>query len=256
MGLTIVTVVKNDASGLERTLRSIDRQDAAARLLVMDGGSSDTTIDVIETWARPLSIEVESQQDSGPYDAMNKAIAKLADDDLVWFVNAGDTLLGDDAISTALKVTSRTNFAWGFGPHQIVETSGKPRRIVRGRPFSVNNFAYGQTPICHQAVISRISCLREVGCFNLAYPIAADYRSLIQLGLRWAPMQWDEVLVQYQAGGISDRNLQRTIREQSEARRAILSPVGSHLVADHVYDLRRKVRYLARQSLMRIGFVD
>ena len=201
-------------------------------------------------------MEVESKADLGPYDAMNRAIAKLEGNDLVWFINAGDILVGDEAISTAIRFTNATDFAWGFGPHQVIEVTGKPRRTVRGKPFSVHNLAYGLTPICHQAVIARISYLREVGCFNLAYPIAADYQCLILLGLRWAPMQWDEVLVQYRAGGISDRNLQRTIWEQSEARRAILAPVGSNLVADRIYDLRRKVRYLARQSLVRIGFVD
>lgn len=253
MGLVIVTVVKNDPEGLNYTLASIDRQDARIRVIVMDGGSTDTTLEVIDQWRPSLAMEVESQPDLGPYDAMNKALARLDDGDLVWFVNAGDALLGDDAVSTALELTEATDFSWGFGPHQVIETTGEPRRIVRGEPFTIRNFAYGRTPICHQAVITRVSCLRDVGGFDLQYPIAADYRSLLLLGQRWQPKQWGDVLVRYRAGGISDRDLSSTINEQGYVRRKVLQPRGSSVILDHLHDTKRQIRNGVRQILLSIG---
>ena len=253
MGLVIVTVVKNDPDGLNHTLASIDRQDAPIRVIVMDGGSNDTTLEIIDQWQTSLAMEVESQPDLGPYDAMNRALAKLEDDDRVWFINAGDALLADDAISTALELTKASDFSWGFGPHQVIEATGEPRRTVRGEAFTIQNFAYGRVPICHQAVITRVSSLRDVGGFDLRYPIAADYRSLLLLGQRWQPKQWGDVLVQYRAGGISDRHLSSTIHEQGNVRREILELQGGSVIWDHLHDAKRQLRNGVRQILVSIG---
>lgn len=253
MGLVIVTVVKNDPEGLDYTLASIRRQDAKVRLLIMDGASTDTTLEVIKSWGASLPMDVESKPDSGPYDAMNRAIAKLEDDDLVWFINAGDGLVGDSAISTALELTLHTDFTWGFGPHQIIESTGEPRRVIRGQSFTVRTFAYGRTPICHQAVIARAFCLRAVGGFDMRYPIAADYQTLLLLGNRWKPRQWSDVLVEYRAGGISDRHLSATILEQGRVRREILGIKGGALFIDRLHDANRLVRNGARQVLLHTG---
>lgn len=253
MGLTIVTVVKDDPDGLRFTLSSIQRQTGRARFLIMDGGSREATHDVLHQWSSTLDMEVESATDSGPYDAMNRALVKLDASDLVWFINSGDALIGDDALVVAERLTHGIDFSWGFGPHQVIEASGEPRRVVRGQPFSLANFAYGRTPICHQAVIARVSCLRAVGGFDPVYPIVADYKSLLLLGKRWTPMQWNDVLVQYRAGGLSDRNLSQTIQEQGRARREVLAPHGLSRFRDRAHDVRRQGKRLARAAIGGLG---
>ena len=250
MGLNIITVVKNDATGLKFTLESVTRQDAHVPLLIMDGGSTDSTLEVAAQFSLSLPLQVRSEPDDGPYDAMNRAINLHSESDLIWFVNAGDALVGNQAISAALSLTAAKGFKWGFGPHHVIEESGEFRRTVPGRPFSIWNFAYGRTPICHQAVIARASALREVGGFDLNFPIAADYRSLLLLGSKYTPMQWKQVLVQYRAGGISDRDLPATIREQGEIRRRVLAPGGVRMAFDHIYDGYRLTRHQIRSQLV------
>lgn len=253
MRLTIVTVVKNDSAGVNCTLASIALQDSAVRVLVIDGGSTDGSLDTIHDWRTSLLLDVTSELDAGPYDAMNKALARLNDDDLVWFVNAGDALHGKRAVSQAMQLTRQPNFAWGFGPHRVVEDDGKLRRIVRGSPYSLANHAYGRTPICHQAVVARVACLNQVGRFDTRYPIAADFRALLMLGERWRPEQWEAALINYRAGGISDRNLSTTIKEQGRIRREILKPRGSSLVLDHLHDSKRLARNNVRNLAIQIG---
>jgi glycosyltransferase involved in cell wall biosynthesis len=251
--LTIVTVVKNDPEGLRCTLASIKRQKAQSRVLVMDGGSTAETLGVIEEWRSLIPLEVETQPDKGPYDAMNRSLVKLDVDDLVWFVNAGDVLIGEDSISRAQRLTCVEGFTWGFGPHQVIEASGEVRRTVRAWPFTPDRFAYGRSPICHQAVISRVSCLRDVGGFDVSYPIAADFKALLLMGKRWQPAEWADVLVQYRAGGISDRHLPQTIREQGTIRREVLKPPSFALMGDVLYDAYRLTRHRARAALRAMG---
>ena len=253
MGLTIVTVVKDDPLGLDATLASIDRQSVNTRMIVMDGGSGADTIDVAQGWQQRIGIELRSEPDRGPYDAMNKALLLLDGVERVWFVNAGDTLRGSDALERAMDLTRDPEFTWGFGPHSVLETTGEFRRIETGQMYSLPNHAYGKTPICHQAVIVRVSCLRQVGGFDLGYPIAADYRSLLLLGKQWQPKYWGDVLVEYRAGGISDRHLSATIREQGRVRREVLQPQGGSRILDHLYDTRRLLRHSARHVLIRGG---
>lgn len=253
MTLTIVTVVKDDPSGLDATLSSIQGQSVSPNLLIVDGGSRDATLHVVQTWQESLTFQFMSEPDKGPYHAMNKALHKLGDEDLIWFVNAGDTLHGRDALERAINLTQDANFVWGFGPHRVCEVTGEFRRVEIGQEYSLTNHAYGITPICHQAVIARASILRQVGGFDARYPIAADYRSLLLLGKRWTPKQWSDVLVEYRAGGISDRDLNSTIREQGRIRREILQPRGESLVLDYLYDAKRLLRNRARQLALRAG---
>ena len=63
--------------------------------ILIDGGSSDETRDIIARYQERLSIVV-SELDAGPYDGMNKGIGK-ATGDVLGVLNADDRY-GDDAV--------------------------------------------------------------------------------------------------------------------------------------------------------------
>lgn len=246
--LWIVTVVRNDRSGLRATMESISRQSQRPNLLIIDGDSDDGTTEDARRWASRLHGEYLSEPDQGPYDAMNKALQLLPYDARVWFINAGDLLLPDDAVATAERHTGHEGFTWGFGPHLVIEKDGAERRIVRGVAYSLANHAYGRTPICHQAVIARVGRLRDFGGFDLTFPIAADYKLLLQIGTELRPSVWPEVLVAYRAGGISDRALRLTIREQRLVRHQIQLLRHENQVWDALHQVR-EASYNANRHL-------
>lgn len=102
--VSIVTVVRNDAPGLARTLASVAAQDYANRqMVVIDGGSTDGTLETLRQHATVIDIWV-SEPDEGIYHAMNKGVA-LADGEWLLFMNAGDEFAGADALSSAVAVT-------------------------------------------------------------------------------------------------------------------------------------------------------
>ena len=90
--VTIVTVVRNAVDEIEDTLKSVAAlKMPAVEYVVMDGGSTDGTVDLIRKYAGQIDHWV-SQPDAGIYDAMNRALP-LAHGDYVLNMNAGDRLL-------------------------------------------------------------------------------------------------------------------------------------------------------------------
>ena len=90
--ITIITVVYNNVSHLQKTLNSIYKQNYKNyELIVIDGGSKDGTLNIIKKNSSKINFWI-SEKDKGIYDAFNKGL-KLAKGDYVGFVNSDDILL-------------------------------------------------------------------------------------------------------------------------------------------------------------------
>jgi hypothetical protein len=220
--LTIVTVVKNDELGLNRTCESLCRQSRHANYLIIDGASTDGTQALGLSWAEKLNGRFISEVDQGPYSAMNKALGLLEREDYVWFVNAGDLLPSDTTTEYVLERINKEPPVWGFGSCIIAERDGTIRKQTKVIRPSVERIAYGQTPICHQTVVAKVGAIRELGGFDVNYRIAADFKLNLLMAQRFEPEIWDRPIAIYSAGGISDTNLQRTRSEQILVRREVL----------------------------------
>lgn len=158
--LTVVTVVFNDAHGLERTL------DSAAAILdeveywVIDGSTSGDVRDLISGRSDPR-IHLLSEPDDGLYDAMNKGLDR-ATGDYVLFMNAGD------------------QFQPGFDPSAFLSGDGKEDRILVG--YSIERFD-DRDAYLRPAVGSERSGLHAPAHQATAYPKAAYAVNRYQQGL-------------------------------------------------------------------------
>lgn len=100
--VSVITVVYNDVRNIRRTMESFFAQTWAEKeYIVIDGGSTDGTVDVIREYADKLSYWC-SEKDHGIYDAMNKGISHCSGD---WInvLNSGDVYAGVSAIETVLS---------------------------------------------------------------------------------------------------------------------------------------------------------
>ena len=87
--VSVITVVYNDVGHIRETIESFFSQTWEDKeYIVIDGGSTDGTIDIIKEYANRISYWI-SEPDKGMYDAMNKGILK-ANGDWINILNSGD----------------------------------------------------------------------------------------------------------------------------------------------------------------------
>ena len=110
--VSIVTVCLNSCSTIEATLNSVRSQSyAAIEHVVIDGGSTDGTAEVVKTFAPSYFV---SEADNGIYYAMQKGV-DVARGDVVFFLNSGDTFYDSEVVSDVIDFFSKTGCDAVFG---------------------------------------------------------------------------------------------------------------------------------------------
>ena len=114
MKISVITVCYNEAATIEKTLESIFNQTYQnIEFIVIDGGSTDGTLDIIEKYKDKIAYFV-SEPDEGIYNAMNKGI-KASSGEVLYFLNANDTLYSDDVLETVVSVFEKGNYDFVYG---------------------------------------------------------------------------------------------------------------------------------------------
>src|SRR4051794_30781525 len=91
--ISVITVVYNNKKGIAKTIDSVIAQNyPAIEYIIIDGGSTDGTVDIINGYGYESGItKFISENDSGIYDAMNKGI-RNATGEIIGLINSGDHL--------------------------------------------------------------------------------------------------------------------------------------------------------------------
>lgn len=177
--ISVVTVVYNSAALIENTVKSIINQSYShIEYIVVDGGSTDGTIDILNRYKKNISTLI-SEPDRGIYDAMNKGIS-LASGDFVVFINSGDKFSSPDILE---KIFSDPNAAQAdviYGDTDITDSDGNIIHSRRHRPperLNWKSFKRGML-VCHQSFIARRNLIDS---YDLTYRYAADFDWCIRI---------------------------------------------------------------------------
>ncbi len=176
-------MVKNDRTGIEKTIASVAGQDYEnIEYIIKDGGSTDGTLDVIKKAEEKYRfIKAVSAPDDGIYDAMNHAM-RLVTGDYVNFLNAGDYYASDYVISRALLQAGDTKAVALYGDIIYIHPDGREEMRRYGRLCA--NRLYYLTGDCinHQALFTATKLLRREH-FDTSYRICADREWMLRVGL-------------------------------------------------------------------------
>jgi glycosyltransferase involved in cell wall biosynthesis len=108
--LSIITVNRNNAAGLEKTIQSVIHQTYTDfEYIIIDGNSTDVSIEVIKKYNAKINYWV-SEPDTGIYNAMNKGIQK-AQGEFCLFLNSGDWLISPDSLEKAFDIIKKSDDA-------------------------------------------------------------------------------------------------------------------------------------------------
>lgn len=179
--ISIITVCFNCEGLIERTIKSvIDQMYPNIQYIIIDGGSTDNTLNVIEKYKNKIEVTL-SEEDDGIYDAMNKGL-EYATGDLIYFLNAGDYLCNNNVLQNVIeRLNANSDSDIIYGDYIYYSDNGE-QRCSGYRADILDLFCKG---ICHQTVFAKKSTFMKCGKFNTNYKIYADFDWILRVIIKF-----------------------------------------------------------------------
>lgn len=221
--VSIITVCYNSGETIREAIESVIAQDYAdIEYIVVDGGSTDSTLAIIDEYRASVSVLV-SERDRGIYDAMNKGVAR-ATGDVVGLLNSDDFYDSRTAISyvvAAFKNTPAADVVFGDVVFVAAEDLSRVTRYYSSEAFKPWKLRFGWMPP-HPATFVRNQIYKRFGDYSLDYKISSDYEIFVRwlLVKKLNYLRLDKVLVRMRAGGASTAGIKSSIRLNKEIVRA------------------------------------
>ena len=231
--ISVVTVCLNAAPVLESTLLSVLSQEGVAvEFVVLDGGSTDGSVEIIQRHAEQLAYW-HSAPDGGIYPAMMLALEHITGD-WVLFMNAGDRFVSADTLARMFAaVPVETDVVYGHHLYRQPDGSDRYRRAVdfeiTWRRLQTGALGYDWIAgiPAHQATAVRRSLLQDLR-FDLRYRWAADHDLLFRARRQQARFfNCDELIALYDGSGQSLGNFKGCHQEWAAIARRHGDPVGA-----------------------------
>lgn len=234
--LSIVTINRNHAAGLHKTIASLRMQtNTDFEWLFIDGASIDESVAIAKTFLRPGDVLI-SEPDRGIYNAMNKAIP-LASGDYVLFLNSGDTFLEKNAVEVVMQTLSLEQ-----GLNIDLLLCGFEVRGIKRMPKPLF-LKWWSMPTSHQAMAYRRTLL-EQNTYDESFRFASDFDHFLRITAK--PIHTFSLaylLVHNEPYG-SDESLQKVLREY---QKVLLCRGYPYWLARCIYFLKTwRLRYALR----------
>lgn len=203
MKLSLIIPSFNQAYFLKETLGSVlgQRGDFALEVIVMDGGSTDGTIELLKAIDDPRLTWV-SEPDNGQSHAINKGFGR-ARGDLVAWLNSDDLYLPGALATVADVFAQQPEARWLVGRCEIMDAQGRVirRSITRYKDRALRRYRYRkllrENFISQMGVFWRRSFAEEVGLLDESLMYTMDYDYWLRMGVRHDPVILDRVLARF-----------------------------------------------------------
>lgn len=216
--VTVVTVVLNRVTDLERTVASVRNQSYDnVEYIVIDGGSVDGTVELLSKLGASIDYWV-SEQDNGIAAAFNKGIA-LARGELIGLLNAGDVYETGAVKKVVDAFVSSPSMDVICGGIRLTE-GNSPAILCFSEPARLDK----ETSVYHPTVFVRRSAYERHGPFDESYRFAMDYELLLRFKRRGSAFAaLPEVLAEMKLGGVSVQHWRQGLEEVRRARKLYFS---------------------------------
>ena len=212
--ITVIISTLNVANQIEKTILSyLDQDFKKKNLIIVDGNSSDHTVEIIKKYSNNLQYWV-SENDDGIYDAWNKAI-RNTNTEWVCFIGAGDVFYSNNTLTKLImaKTNPKTNFISG----KIFLIDKKDIFIESmGKKWDFNKLSKNIT-IGHPLSLHKLELLKRYNLFDIKYKICGDYDFLIRSGKSIFAEYLNEFVVIMKDDGVSKKHFLKATTESAKA---------------------------------------
>ena len=186
--VSIITPSFNQARFLEQTIQSVLTQDyPRIEYIIMDGGSTDDSVDVIKKHQSRITSWV-SEQDKGQTDAINKGFNRATGDILAW-INSDDTY-NPNAVSEAVKyLTENPEVALVYADCNFIDEEDRVIGKFKSAQTDYHRLREGFVHIPQQTMFFRAKYWKELGPLDPSFYFAMDYDLWTRIAAK-APLKY------------------------------------------------------------------
>lgn len=181
--ISIVTPSFNQARYLEATIRSVlDQGYPNLEYIIVDGGSTDGSVDIIQKYAQRLAWWV-SEKDKGQTDALNKGFARATGDILAW-INSDDTYNPGALHEAAEAMRAHPKAGLVYAEANYIDENGAVTGLFPAAQTDLRRLRQGYVHIPQQAAFFRADLWRQVAPLDDTFYFAMDYDLWVRLARR------------------------------------------------------------------------
>lgn len=229
--ISLITATYNASTTIADCLASVNAQSVPVDHIIIDGTSTDKSLDIIREICP--NARILSEPDDGIYDAMNKGI-RLAAGDVIGILNADDFYAHPDVMAKVAEIFTAPEVEACYGDllyvtekvtgEKGVRNDGdnfKTVRYWRSGSYAPEKFYWGWM-VPHPTFFVRRSVYERFGHFNLDLGSAADYEIMVRFLVkhRIKTAYIPEVLVKMRTGGVSNATVNNRIQANIMDRKA------------------------------------
>ena len=228
--ITIVTPSFNQAQFLERTIRSVlDQEYPDLEYLVMDGGSTDGSVEIIRRFAERLTYWT-SGPDGGQAAAIN-AGWRMAHGEVLAWLNSDDVFLPGALSAVGHAFQEHPKAVLVYGQTQLVDPDGLLLGTV-GSAYRQRTLLYSHQLIPQPSSFFRRSAVEAVGLLDESLHYSMDLDLLLRLSRMARPLMLQQTLAEatIHAEAKTTRDRAIAVAETYRVRRRYVRGLGTLLV--------------------------
>jgi glycosyltransferase involved in cell wall biosynthesis len=227
--VSVITVSRNARGTIADCLASVAAQSVGPEHVIVDGASTDGTLELLHGWTGHR-LEIVSEPDDGIYDAMNQGIGRVTGE-VVGILNGDDRYASDRVIEQVQEAMSDPEVEACYGDLVYVKEEGRRKKEEVGRERvtrywragqgAARSFYWGWMPP-HPTFFVRRSVYQRYGGFRLDMGSAADYEFMLRVLVkhRVKAVYIPSVLVRMRVGGVSNATVGNRVRANRMDREA------------------------------------
>jgi glycosyltransferase involved in cell wall biosynthesis len=180
--ISVIMPSYNQSQYIERSILSVLNQNYPnLDFIIIDGGSTDGTVDIIRKYSEHLSYWI-SEPDHGQSDALNKGFARATGDIYAW-LNSDDiyTPRAFEHVIAALAASPDKKVV--YGDYLFIDPDDRTTDYQYAFDFNLNQFKYEGWHIWGQSMFWRREVHKRFGGFDIRLHKTMDYQMILEFGL-------------------------------------------------------------------------